>query len=325
MEVGSKVLCRHALSSSADSIIPLWHPGVVDAILHADEVVSVQCTPCSSVVECALDKIVPLPSESQSLQLSPSNAIPIEPGNSSTSFEKGDLLSETFTDDEPPSEWLLNPTAVSALGEWEKHTKGIGSRLMSLMGYVAGAGLGRRQEGRVEPVPAYLYPPGVSLDRCMELREKSGGEDLLQVEKRLKKDQLREEKRIKREEERISANTSVFDIINNQLAGPGAKKDRMKASKDSVNVDKSHLKTNSSKELNLKGYQLGQRSAQLEREIVHLSQSMARQAPRDKEAAGSIQKRIDEKKQELELTNRAQARVSSEQNSRREKKKYDIF
>lgn len=50
-----------------------------------------------------------------------------------------------------------------AFGGWEKHTKGIGSRLMAKMGYVLGSGLGREGEGRLEPVQAMVFPPGRSL------------------------------------------------------------------------------------------------------------------------------------------------------------------
>lgn len=41
--------------------------------------------------------------------------------------------------------------------------QGIGSKLMSKMGYVVGTGLGPDGEGRVDPVVAYVYPQGVSL------------------------------------------------------------------------------------------------------------------------------------------------------------------
>jgi hypothetical protein len=40
---------------------------------------------------------------------------------------------------------------------------------MALMGW-QGGGLGKEGEGRVEPVPATLYPQGKSLDWCMERR-----------------------------------------------------------------------------------------------------------------------------------------------------------
>ena len=55
------------------------------------------------------------------------------------------------------------------LGDWENYTRGVGSALMSKMGWTGG-GLGKEGEGRVEPVPARLYPQGKSLDWCMERR-----------------------------------------------------------------------------------------------------------------------------------------------------------
>lgn len=52
-----------------------------------------------------------------------------------------------------------------SIGDWEKHTKGIGSRLMEKMGYVPGRGLGKEGEGRLEPVQAMVFPPGRSLGK----------------------------------------------------------------------------------------------------------------------------------------------------------------
>ena len=74
--------------------------------------------------------------------------------------------------------------SAAPLGDWEQHTRGIASRVMRKMGYVAGAGLGRDpRSSRVFPVTATMYPRGKSLDWCMELREREGGGDIFSVEK----------------------------------------------------------------------------------------------------------------------------------------------
>ena len=54
-------------------------------------------------------------------------------------------------------------THNNTFGQWEKYTRGIGSKLMAKMGYVYGSGLGRGGEGRTEPVQAMVFPPGRSL------------------------------------------------------------------------------------------------------------------------------------------------------------------
>lgn len=99
------------------------------------------------------------------------------------------------------------------LGEWEQHTKGIGSKLMAQMGYVFGKGLGKDGSGIVEPVEAVLLPQGKSLDKIAELREnnklpKKG------MKKRQKPSKIKSVKLPER-----ASGSDVFDFINIKLGG----------------------------------------------------------------------------------------------------------
>ena len=70
---------------------------------------------------------------------------------------------KVYEEEEIVSKSLLNFESNEALGKWEQHTKGMGSKLMAKMGYIMGTGLGKRADGRVEPVEATVLPAGKSL------------------------------------------------------------------------------------------------------------------------------------------------------------------
>ena len=52
---------------------------------------------------------------------------------------------------------------IGHFGEFEKHTRGIGAKLLGQMGYQEGHGLGRNQQGIVDPLRPEMRPKHAGL------------------------------------------------------------------------------------------------------------------------------------------------------------------
>ncbi|KAK6195206.1 hypothetical protein SNE40_000680 [Patella caerulea] len=126
--------------------------------------------------------------------------------------------SDSEDDDALPVFLWKPPKTTAKLGEWEEHTKGIGSKLMIKMGYIIGQGLGKNGDGKAEPVPIQLIPKGKSLDKIMELKEIAGDQDLFDAMKKLKKKTKKTEDK-NRQPKQTSQPTDMFDFINKKLRG----------------------------------------------------------------------------------------------------------
>ncbi|MCO5569251.1 hypothetical protein L7F22_022962 [Adiantum nelumboides] len=105
---------------------------------------------------------------------------------------------------------------------WEKHTRGVASKMMANMGYREGMGLGKIGQGIVLPLEVRVLPKYQSLDFI------SKGDNVYQVKDKKKKKKSRGGKR-KRDKKLADAcraakaeeskRPDVFGFINNQLAG----------------------------------------------------------------------------------------------------------
>ncbi|KAG7165589.1 Zinc finger CCCH-type with G patch domain-containing protein-like 1 [Homarus americanus] len=161
----------------------------------------------------------------------------------------------------------------------------------------------------------------------MELREASNGEELLEVEKRLDRERKKEEAKSAQAAERLRKKTSVFDLINKKLGGKGQPledSDDESNSKPVLNVSKCALQKDSTKDLNMKNYQLSENIRQLQREVEKLETTKERQIG-NKAALAIIDSKLQSKKIEIQRLQEAEGKVQGEQQSRKDKKKFCVF
>lgn len=220
---------------------------------------------------------------------------------------------------------LSNPSA-SVLGEWEKHTKGIGSRLMAQMGYVTGSGLGKFGEGRIEPVEAVILPAGKSLDHCMNLREKAGENgNMFSVERRLKKIRKRQERQRIKQYEEDKGKKDVFSFLNTHLSGNAANSSpRITTAKTAAVPGTSSLKTQSARGLNVASLQIGEGIRRAERDLAHLNESLSRHS-KGSVTYKTLLAKQEEKKKELMMLKTSECAVNNERSQRNDYKKMTTF
>ncbi|XP_061392276.1 zinc finger CCCH-type with G patch domain-containing protein [Musca vetustissima] len=205
------------------------------------------------------------------------------------------------------------------LGAWEKHTRGIGSKLMAKMGYVYGSGLGTDGCGIITPISAQILPPGRSLDHCMELREAAnGGHDFFNAEKKMEKERKKLVAASIKACERATKHVDVFSFINdNILASPKPT--------DNTEPQKKALESHSSKSLNVESVKVADDIRRKEREIAEVQKSLKRNTDESSEIFIRLKKKLQSKNNELRALKDEQRYLSQEQNTRKTKEKLCVF
>lgn len=132
----------------------LWNEALITMVSETEEKCSVKLLKTQKEIAADFQNVLPLRNEAK-----------LEEKNGEENLEEfleNDSAEKCEKTENSSTEWSWDPGAgpSNALGGWEEHTKGIGSKLMSKMGYVFGQGLGRNRQGRIEPVEARILPKG---------------------------------------------------------------------------------------------------------------------------------------------------------------------
>ncbi|KAM3617982.1 uncharacterized protein V6R79_013612 [Siganus canaliculatus] len=184
------------------------------------------------------------------------------------------------------SEEMVN---MSNFGGWEAHTRGIGSKLMLKMGYEYGKGLGKTQEGRVEPVMAVVLPKGKSLDQCAELTQR-------RTQSRSAKEGTQPGLPKKRRKPRVNTGGrhTVFDFLNHKLGSKStdSAEGGAAASPSVTGVEAYKGGKGTKRSLNVRVFQAAERVSQTEREIQKLSESLSRQTGKDASRVKHLEEKL---------------------------------
>ncbi|KAF3696568.1 Zinc finger CCCH-type with G patch domain-containing protein [Channa argus] len=164
----------------------------------------------------------------------------------------------------------------SCFGGWEAHTRGIGSKLMLKMGYEYGKGLGKMQEGRVEPIMAVVLPKHKSLDHCIMSTQRS-----LQG-KAAKCDPLTRRQKKKRKFQVAKGRHTVFDFLNHKLGNKRADPAEEGAAAPSALTEVEAYRGGKStkRNLNVELFQASAKVSQTEKKIQKLNESLRKKRGR---------------------------------------------
>lgn len=289
----------------------LWYRSIVLKLPEKDgDEYRVKFESSGKIVEASLQDLLPL--DDTNLEMSD---ISDDDEDDNVDFEPN-----SYINDQLIHKSLLTLQSNEPIGNWEKHTRGIGSKLMMQMGYVIGTGLGKRSDGRIKPVEAQVLPAGKSLDHCMELRQFAGDDkDLFSAERKMRKQQKLEQQRERQhQKEKQKEDNNIFNFINKTLG------DKPKENTASSLQSKNKLRTESNRNLNVASFQIGENINRLEKEALKLKESLTKYA-KGSILYNNIVMKYNEKQKELTNLKASEKNIVAEQNQRKTKAKLYVF
>ncbi|KAL4218838.1 hypothetical protein ACF0H5_021426 [Mactra antiquata] len=238
-------------------------------------------------------------------------------------------------DDLPVYLWKPPTIGLGDLGQWEAHTKGIGSKLLTKMGYKPGQGLGRSGEGRIQPVPIQLLPPGKSLDKIMALKERTGQRDMFDVMKKQEKTSKKHGEKLKQHCNKPTNKSDVFDFINKKLHGKKGKlselihnhEDGREAGhgRKHNTISEKELKTKSDRNINIQLLKTSEEIKSVHTELYKLRESLSRNENSDRNMASQVRKKIQSLEIYLEKLKSSELTMQNHKQRRSDHKKLTVF
>ncbi|XP_020668095.3 zinc finger CCCH-type with G patch domain-containing protein [Pogona vitticeps] len=219
---------------------------------------------------------------------------PLRAEDSSSSSESEEDVEDAgyakVMDSSTPENGEGSSACSSSFGQWEAHTRGIGSKLLAQMGYQFGKGLGKNSEGRVEPVLAVVLPKGKSLDQCAEILQKKreGKLDPAKPKKRGAK-----EKRAKKPCRPSPKPRNVFDFLNEKLQGKdSSQQDGETAPLERNSKEIYHARKSTKKALSIRLFQTMERIDQTQKDIRGIQEALARNVGRHTIVTAQLEEKL---------------------------------
>ena len=300
----------------------LWYRAVIVDVLEKDHQFTVSYDNYDETATLDLKDILPLHST--------------DSDSSDEELVEEDIVNDDSGDDSSEEDmlprYLMGSNQTNeALGVWEEHTRGIGSKLMAKMGYIVGQGLGKRSQGRAEPVPIHLIPQGKSLDKIMELKERAGDVDVFNVSRKVgRKKPIKKPNSLNKESAKSSED--VFQFINKKLGGKkGNIKELIhhptshKTKNAPVRILEKELSSRSDRNLNVQLLKTEEEIRATEKELSRLNEAMRRHEKKDAGMVKQYRAKITKAEHYLKELKTSEKTIQNHKTKRGNHKKLTIF
>ncbi|KRZ87288.1 Protein dif-1 [Trichinella sp. T8] len=290
-------------------VFDLWKLASVTSISLEEEQIAARLANTGVVLAVNFEHVFPLNEQS---------SLKIEVNQAEESLPKA-LLSSSSSAGSTDPVCSTSAASGSLIGDWEVHTRGIGTKLMEKMGYIRGQGLGKDNLGKTEPIAVHVFPKGKSLDHCLQIQRNKESKDLPVEKLRVHLDDKKYEAKLAKRTEAVE---KFFDMINGHLQTPEANQRKRTAEKGATVVDISSKK--SCHDLQITLLKVGEEVKQMKKRVNSLKQALRRNDGKDSVVAGDLQIKLKLAEEQLQLSLGKQARIENEVKDRREKQHTDM-